>query len=388
MNIKLLYLIPSLVNSGGMERVLTEKVNFLVNTGDFEITILTTDMSEEENSFFYLSDKIELIKLPLYYKNYFNLNFFNKMVKIHSLNSIYKKNIIELFLKKEFDICITMGGKELEFITDLNLRSKVIYESHFNKNFRSSFLKANNKKNLFWNIFGRLRDWQHTMQAKKVDKIVVLTDDNLKSWSSVTNNVIKIVNPSPLKNVNSQRPMLCSKRVIAIGKLDNQKGFDMLIDAWSIVNNNYSDWRLDIFGTGSLEEKLQNQIYNLNLSNVVSLAGVTNNVMDELLASSFLVLSSRFEGLPMVLIESITCGLPIVSFDCETGPREIISSNDCGLLIPNGDIKELAKGIIRLIENPQILSNMSDQAIIKSSNYELNKIMEKWISLFNQITLK
>ena len=126
--------------------ILSEKVNFLVSTGDFEITILTTDMSEEENSFFYLSDKIELIKLPLYYKNYFNLNFFNKMVKIHSLNSIYKKNIIELFLKKEFDICITMGGKELEFITDLNLRSKVIYESHFNKNFRSSFLKANNKK--------------------------------------------------------------------------------------------------------------------------------------------------------------------------------------------------------------------------------------------------
>ena len=383
--INILYFIPSLSRSGGMERVLTDKVNFLVSTGDFEITILTTDMSEEENSFFYLSDKIELIKLPLYYKNYFNLNFFNKMVKIHSLNSIYKKNIIELFLKKEFDICITMGGKELEFITDLNLRSKVIYESHFNKNFRSSFLKANNKKNLFWNIFGRLRDWQHTMQAKKVDKIVVLTDDNLKSWSSVTNNVIKIVNPSPLKNVNSQRPMLCSKRVIAIGKLDNQKGFDMLIDAWSIVNNNYSDWRLDIFGTGSLEEKLQNQIYNLNLSNVVSLAGVTNNVMDELLASSFLVLSSRFEGLPMVLIESITCGLPIVSFDCETGPREIINNNDCGILVENGNVDKLAQAIEEMIRNPKLRRDMSLNALEKAEQYDIDNIMQEWNILFQQL---
>lgn len=381
----IIYFIPSLATSGGMERVLTEKVNYLVRVGVYKIFVITTEMSDDEKPFFKIDDSVKIINLKINFNDNFKRSFITKTIKTKKLLNKYKDKLQEIIIHNHIDICITMGGKELEFIGDLNLNCKIIYECHFNKNFRSSFLRANNKNNLFWSIIGRFRDWQHTTQANKLDKIVVLTDENLKSWLSTNNSVIKIVNPSPLKNMERYKPKLGAKRVIAIGKLDNQKGFDMLVEAWSIVYQKHPDWRLDIFGVGELKKQLSDQINNYNLSNIVNLAGITTDVMSELLQSSFLVLSSRFEGLPMVLIESITCGLPLVAFDCETGPREIISSNDCGLLIQNGNIYALAEGVIQLIENPKLLSNMSEQAIIKSSNYQLDRIMERWTTLFEQL---
>lgn len=381
----IMYFIPSIATSGGMERVLIEKVNYLIGLGGYKIFIVTTEMSDDEKSFFNLDDSVELINLKLNFNKNYNKNFATKVINTRKLLKCYEENLKEIVIDKDVDICITMGGKELEFIGKLKLESKIIYESHFNKNFRSSFLKANGKKNLFWNFIGIMRDLQHHHQAKKVDQIVVLTDENLKKWKKISNKVIKIVNPSSIKNHTQARPELGGKRVIAIGKLDNQKGFDLLIEAWSTVNRKHPDWKLDIFGVGELEKKLQNQINKNNLSNTIKLAGITNDVKHELLLSSFLVLSSRFEGLPMVLIESITCGLPIIAFDCETGPREIITSNDCGLLIPNGNISALAEGIIHLIENHILLSNMSEIALSKSSDYQLEKIMEKWTVLFDQM---
>lgn len=381
----IMYFIPSLATSGGMERVLTEKVNYLAGLGLYKIFIVTTEMSEQDIPFFKLDKSVELINLKINFNHVFNENFTIKFIETKKLLKKYKVIVEKIIINNGIDICITMGGKELEFIGDLKLECKIIYELHFNKNFRSSFLKANFKNNVFWSVVGKLRDLQHIHQANKVDKIVVLTDENLKKWKNTKNGVIKIVNPSSIKNLTCSKPKLNVKRVIAIGKLDHQKGFDFLIDAWSMVYQKHPDWRLDIFGVGELEKKLQDQITKNNLSKVIKLAGITTDVMNELLESSFLVLSSRFEGLPMVLIESITCGLPVVAFDCETGPSEIITSNDCGLLIPNSNTLALAEGIICLIENPLQLSNMSERAIIKSNNYHLEHVMEKWIALFNEL---
>lgn len=380
-----MYFIPSISTSGGMERVLAEKVNYLAGVDGYKVFIVTTEMNNNEKPFFKFDSSINIINFQLNFNENFKNDFLKKIIKTKKLLKIYEDKLKQIVASNNIDICITMGGKELEFIGNLNLNCKTIYESHFNKNFRSSFLKAHNKNNLFWSLFGKFRDWQHAVQASKLDKIVVLTDENLKKWSNTDNRVVKIVNPSPLKNITDCRPELGSKRVIAIGKLDTQKGFDMLIETWSIVYQKHPDWRLDIFGVGDLKNLLNDLINKHNLSDVVKLAGVTIDVKRELLNSSFLVLSSRFEGLPMVLIEGISCGLPLVAFDCETGPREIITSNDCGLLIENGNIYALANGINQLIENPDLLTIMSENGINKSSTYQLDKVMKKWILLFEEL---
>ncbi len=120
----------------------------------------------------------------------------------------------------------------------------------------------------------------------------------------------------------------------------------------------------------------------------IKLVGQTKNIKDELLNSSFFVLSSRFEGLPMVLIESITCGLPIVAFDCETGPREIIKNNDCGILVENGNINELANAMKKIIADEELRKKLSINAIEKSKKYEISNIMSKWEKLFDEEIIK
>lgn len=383
--ISILYFIPSLSRSGGMERVLCEKVNYMESTGKYNIFIVTTDMLLSEHSFFKLNNNVKLIKLELNYNKYFLMNFLHKVRKTQKLNKIYKEEIKKIVNKYSVDICITMGGKELEFLGSLNLPCKTVYESHFNKNFRSSFLVANGKNNLFWNIVGKIRDFQHDIQVQKINQIVVLTNENLKAWEGVSKKIQLIPNPSPLKKKNENSPNLDSKRIIAIGKLDVQKGYDMLLDAWYLIANKFPEWRLDIYGQGGLQKKLQEQIENLNLAPSTSLCGITKNVEKELYSSAFFVMTSRFEGLPMVLIESITCGVPLVSFDCETGPREIIQDNDCGILVESGNVKNFAVAIEKMILDVEFRAKCSNIAFNKSRKYELNYIMEQWEGLFKEL---
>lgn len=386
--INIMYFIPSLVNSGGMERVLTEKVNYLSRKNKYNIFIVTTDMDEKQKPFFNLNNEIKLIHLSYFYHRNVSESFLKKSIRTLKLNKIYKDEIQSLVKKHLINICISMGGKELEFLGNIKLECVLIYESHFNKNFRSSFLFANGKNNFLWQIVGKLRDTQHNYQAKKMNKIIVLTEKNLSDWKKITQNVEIISNPSPLTKQENELPNLQSKRAIAIGKLDAQKGFDMLIPAWKKVYESFPDWKLDIFGVGEMEEDLKKIIESNQLSTAIKLAGQTRNIKSELLNSSFFVLSSRFEGLPMVLIESITCGLPIVAFDCETGPREIIKNNDCGILVENGNINELANTMKKIIADEELRKKLSTNAIEKSKKYEISNIMNKWEKLFDEEIIK
>lgn len=383
----ILYFIPSLDSSGGMERVLLEKVNYLTLTNNYNIIIVTTDMSEMSRSFFYCHPSIKIINLQLFYNKYFDLPFLKKYVAIQKLNKVYKQNVYKIVNEENIDICVTMGGKELEFIGKLGLDAKIIYECHFNKNFRSSFISAYVGNNLFWKIMGFLRDWQHSIQAKSMDKIVVLTQQSYNEWIKITKKVEIIPNPSPIKYDENKWPDPHSKRVIAIGKLSAQKGFDMLIESWVEVKHQCPGWTLDIFGKGELHALLQSKIEFYDLQDVVSLKGITRDVESELLSSAIYVLSSRFEGLPMVLIESLTCGLPVVAFDCETGPREIIVNNDCGILVEQNNIKKLSYSIIELIKNMDLRLIKSKFSKEKAKIYTIDSIMLKWDDLFDKLEL-
>lgn len=383
--INVLYLIPSLSNSGGMERSLLNKVNFLTNTGLFNIKIVTTEMQDCGKSFFYIEESVEVINLKLNFNNFFNSNFFVKVLNTRKLLNRYERSLKEIIQKNSIDICISMGGKELEFLGKMDIPCKKIYECHFEKQFKSKFLELQGKTNLFWKLFGKIRDKQHFLLASYFHIVVVLSDGAFIDWEHLPNKVVKISNPSsiPLKaEINLD---ISNKRVISIGNLTAVKGYDLLINAWVLIKPNFPDWNLDIFGAGELENELNALINSFSLGDVVRLVGVTRNVEYELENSAFYVMSSRSEGLPMVLIESITCGLPIVAFDCETGPREIINNNDCGILVENGNIERLVEAIENMILDKDLRLKMSKNALVKSKDYELNHIMEEWIHIFQEI---
>jgi glycosyltransferase involved in cell wall biosynthesis len=231
---------------------------------------------------------------------------------------------------------------------------------------------------------GYIRTYQLKKVTGKLDKLVVLTNQDKEQWTRTHDNVVCIANPSPFK-INQNSYFVDSKTVISVGRLDAQKGYDKLVDAWSIVKKSCPDWKLNIFGSGELYEFLNRRISSLALENNVDLKGVSSHIEKEYLSASFFVMSSLFEGLPMVLIEAATFGLPIVSYDCEWGPREIVNNGLNGYLVPAGDIEMLAARIIELINNPGLRIQMSENAKEASKNYELSIIMNQWKDLFENL---
>ena len=222
----------------------------------------------------------------------------------------------------------------------------------------------------------------------RLDALTVLTEQDLRAWRTA-------LGETPLRlecipNGIGPWPMppaaLDQKVIIAAGRLGNQKGFDMLLDAFAIVSAKHPDWQLDIFGAGDWKDRLTAQIQTLGLIGKAHLRGVTTQLDKELVRASIYVLSSRKEGLPMVLLEAMTAGLPPVAFDCPTGPKEVISNGKDGLLIPPEDSAALAAGICELIENPDRRQAMGAAAVQTSARYSMPVVRAAWEELFADLT--
>jgi glycosyltransferase involved in cell wall biosynthesis len=381
---KLLYCIPELYNAGGMERVITEKVNYLATLANYEITIVTTDQQDKDIRF-KLDNRIRLIHLNIDFDSHLNEKLFKKFLLHKRKLKLYRSKLIRIINELGVDICISLCGKEIEFLGNLPVKSKKIAEIHFSMNNRKQFILARHT-GFIWSIFGDIRTYQLKKSVINFDKLIVLTNNDFQQWKNTHKNVLLIPNPNPLSN--SIYSNLKSKRVITIGKLDPQKGYDLLIESWALVARKFPDWSLDIFGVGEWEHKLRSRIDELSLTTKVNLCGLTDDVLSNYLNSSIYVMSSRYEGLPMVLIEAMSCGLPIVSFDCEFGPSEIISDGKDGFLIPANDITQLAEKICMLIENKSLRMEFGLRAKNSAKRFSKLPIMNQWISLFDSLVEK
>jgi glycosyltransferase involved in cell wall biosynthesis len=222
----------------------------------------------------------------------------------------------------------------------------------------------------------------------RLDAVSVLTerdrDDYRAGLGKGGARVVRIPNgipPWPLPPA-----ALESKVLVAAGRLVRQKGFDLLIAAFATVAERHPDWQLRIFGWGAKRAKLAAQIAGLDLVDQVQLEGPTRRLDEELTAASGYVLSSRFEGLPMVLLEAATAGVPAVAFDCPTGPGEIIDHGRNGLLVPPQDVTALAAGMLRLIENPAERRALGTAARADSSRFAMATVRQDWERLFAELT--
>lgn len=377
---KIVYCIPSLEHPGGMERVLTEKANYLSSVCGYDISIVMTEGDGTVN--FPLLDAIKVLNFKLDFNAHFSKNILFRMYCHKKKLSTYKK-MLEAYLKdNQVDICVSLCGKEIEFLSSLKDSSKKVAEIHFSQNFRKLFVLSRHS-GFFWQMVGDIRTWQLKQVTKKIDQLVVLTSQDYLQWKKTHTNVIAIPNPSPFATESLADKN--SKRVIAVGKLDAQKGFDNLIDSWKIVKEKYPEWKLDIYGKGELCSQLQNQINALSLENVVRLKGVCTDIFPQYLEHSIYVMTSRYEGLPMVLIEAMECGLPLVSFDCECGPREVIKDGQNGFLTPLGDITFFANRVCELIGSKDMRVEMGAMSKSMAAAYRIDEVMKSWITLFSNI---
>lgn len=375
---KIVYLLLSIHNSGGMERVLCNKANWLVEHGH-DVTIVTTDQRGLD-SFFDFSPKIKIVDLGVNYTDNLGRSFFYAAISYMVKHRVHRKRLTELLISIEADIVISMFGADVDFLYKIKDGSRKIAEIHMSKEFR---IKMDRK-----GLFGLADRWRAIRDKRIVsqyDRFVVLSNTDKRLWGDLANTVV-IYNALPWNT--DRRSSLDQKRVISVGRLSYDKGFDMLVNTWKQVNDRYPDWQLMIVGSGPEMEQRQQQIDELNLTDNIKLLGALTDVEPQYMKSSIYVLSSRHESFGMALIEAMSCGVPCVSFDC-SGPSEIITNGIDGFMVTQGDISGLAAGVCRLIEDRELRRRMGRAAAVSvRERFGEDEIMGQWVALFNNIIAK
>lgn len=378
---KLFYCIRATYNPGGMERVLFNKVSYWVEKLNWEVVIVTTDQKGLP-PFYPFPENVRTIDLGIDYADDNYKGVIQKVTGYLHRRRKHKQALTELLIKEKADIVVSLYPSESSFIPDIKDGSKKVLEIHYCKFFRLQY----GRKGLLGAI-DRWRTRQDERIVRRFDKFVVLTNEDRGYWGNLPN--IEVI-PNAAMFVADRYSDVSNKRVIAVGRLDYQKGFDRLIKAWEIVHNSgkYNDWKLDIFGQGEWEEMLQRMINEKGLNSSAFINKPTKNIGEEYADSAMLVMSSNYEGFPMVMIEAMACGLPVVAFDFKCGPKDIISDGENGLIIQNGDIMALAEGMMKLMGNTQDRKRMSQNARKIVDTYSEKAVMDKWIGLFNNLTAK
>lgn len=370
-------------NFAGIERILTCKMNYLSEQTDHQI-YLTTYEQQSEDLPFLLNSKIVYspINVPIPQRNmttllrwlkaYYNTRRrFNQQFK-HLLNSTHPDLVIcTVYSFQVLDIIInTSHSKDIKTVIESHTKGETVtiaHKFHYNPYLHQLFSL-----------------WDHYIMnsLKKCDSIVTLTEQDVPFWQRYAKRIEVIPNMLTItpKKVSDYQ----SKRVISAGRYMSEKGFDRLLKAWDLIYDEFCDWHLYIFGNGdrtpyqAIADKLQSV-------RSIHLMPATEDIAEELSKSSLYVMSSRYEGFGLVLAEAMSCGLPCVSFDCPYGPREIITDGEDGLLAKDGNIKDLAQKMERLMADVELRKFMGTKAIHNIARYQPEAIMAQWTNLFESI---
>ena len=370
---KIAYCTPSLYIPGGVERVLTTKANYLADVAGYDVYIILTD-GKEKVPYYPLSKKIHIINLDINFEELWSLSFVKKSVTYLKKQRIFKKRLSKVLCNIKPDITISLLRREINFLCDIKDGSKKVGEMHINRQNYRNFEAGDT--NFVKKIFEQY--WMSSLikQLKRMDCFIVLSEEDKKNWKEL-DNITVIPNPLPPVEV-LQTSTTENKKVIAVGRYVYQKGFDLLVEAWDIVVRKHPDWHLYIYGRGNKDN--YKKFDNCHFENAVE------NINDKYAESSIFVLSSRFEGFGMVIIEAMKCGVPAVSFACPCGPRDIITDGKDGFLVENGNTQKLAERICYLIEHEEERKEMGNIAIQTAKKYGIDEIGKQWVELFREIT--
>lgn len=371
---KIAYTISGVYNSGGMERILTQKVNYLADVKGYEVSIITTDQ-KGRIPFFPLSKKVKLIDLQINYCDYNNKNLLYRLGVRFYKSRVHKRRLLNLLRTERQDVTVSLFDYDMSFLYKLKDGSKKVLEFHFSK-----YVKVLEAKNFFMRLLQRRRVESWSKIVSRYERFVVLTEEDKQQWGNLEN--ICVI-PNCIKDIPTEKADLINERVICVGRASYQKGFDLLLQAWKKVTVFYPSWELCIIGGGD-KSQLYKLIHDLQIDDTVQLLPPTQYIQQEYLKSSLYVMSSRYEGLPMVLLEAMSCGLPIVSFACPCGPRDIIDGS-FGSLVDNGDVKALANEMMLWMGNIDRRKNGGEQARKAAMKYRIEPVMKSWIKLFEGV---
>lgn len=380
---KIIFIVKSFAMKAGVERIMSDKMNYLAEKGH-KITLITYEQGDHPFSFsLHPSIKHQDLDTRLFTLKKFQIA--RRIIEIVKLKKVFKKRLQKVVDTIHPDIInVTTYSLNLaDCILDIKTNAKRTIESHISYD---SILKENDfRQNPLLRLLAKLYDHNTLKKVKQFDAFFALTQGDANLWKQHTQKIHIIPNAVTLypETIKSHKDPY--HRIICAGRLDPQKGFDLLIKAFALLSNNYPKWHIDIFGNGAHEQNLRDLITEKKLDNQIFIHPASDHIFEEFQTSDFFVFSSRYEGWGLVLVEAMACGIPAVSFRCNYGPEDIITHKKDGLLVKNGDIHDMAEKIRWMIEHPIERFQMGLAARESSKRFKKDVIVEQWLQILSSL---
>ena len=358
---------------GGAERIIAEKANYLTKHFGYNVYFINLFQDNDTPNLYLLSDSIHQINLGIPYHIQYRYNYPKRLfIKLKILYDMRKKLSYHINLIDP-NILIGVSYSQADLVCSIPCNAKKIIECHEPRSLILSNIYCGSFISKLYAKWIYIRNIE-----KKADMIVTLTKEDKAQWKKAKQ-VEVIPNFSSMRI--SQYSTCNKKRVIAVGRLNKEKGFDRLISIWPSINTHFPDWQLDIFGDGIIKDQLTLLINKNNVKNL-SLRGATQDISIEYANSSICVITSYFEGFTLVIIEAMKHGVPCVAFDCPNGPRNIIEDGINGFLVEDGNSSLFIERLCSLMENDHLRQQFSEAAKIRANDFNIDIIMGRWKALF------
>ena len=370
---KIVYSTESVTRKGGIQTVTIVKANTLAEIAGNEVYIIVPHINGETPR--PISPKVHLINLGID-------NYWVSLIKQPARNRHYKALLQRELERIGPDVVISTGLQDRNFLPHIKVSSSPVFirEIHLMSQYRSLTAEGLKEK-----IISRISEFlDYGLSIGAYDRIIILTEeDRRRNWAK---NQKAICMPNPLTSTSQAKSLLSAKKAIAVGRLNREKHFDALVKAWRIVADRHPEWTLDIWGgNGPLYEEIKRQITELNLDNNVFLKGETSEISTKMAEASLIVSTSVTEGMPLVLLEALDVGLPIVTFNYLYGADEIVNEGENGFIVEEDDLEAMADRIGRLIEDEGLRKEMGHNALVSSKRFYPKDIAERWMKLFNEL---
>jgi len=378
----ILYIYSEIAIKGGADKVIVEKSNYFAQKG-YQVTIVTESQMGRPLAF-PLEDNVNHIDMNLDFNRQYTQGFLHRGFTYYSLMRQYKKKLQQVLLQERPDIVIITLGRSLDFIADMKDGSVKMGEAHTTK-YHLRSLHLMEQRGGLYKLIARYQRWKMCRNASKLKALVLLTPQDAADWEGTTNTYII---PNAIPEMPARCSSLTNKQVIMVGRYNDAKGYDYLIPAWNVVHQRYPDWVLQVYGSGEYYEQVVGWIKDYHLEDTIILHEPTDKIMEKYQESSICVMSSRYEGFPMVLVEAMASGVPCVAFDCPFGPRNIIHHEEDGLLVEYLNSQALANGLCRLIEDKNLRIQLGKKACENIKRFSKESVMKKWEQLFSTLLIK
>lgn len=382
---RIVYIIDSLAFKGGAERIISEKMNALSAEDGYSITVITCyQFPQQFPNSYPLSDKVQQINLQIDDRQQYRYRYPKRLWVKWQYHRLMHRKLQETINRLQPDIIVSVGYRLADVVCCLDSPAPKVIEAHEARRYTMANELSPERPRLSRIMVSLYRIVYLRTIERHAAVVVCLTQEDAQGWHKARRvEVIQNFSSMQVTAMSSGN----SKRVIAVGRLEWQKGYDRLIDIWKHVAKEHPDWQLDIFGEGALKDKLETQIQQQQVANI-AIHPFTANISQEYANSAICVLTSYFEGFSLVLLEAMKHGVPCVTFDCPYGPRDVVADQQCGYVVKDGDMAGFARKLSELMEHAETRRAFAQAAIERAKVFDKGVIMQQWKALFASLLNK